>query len=190
MTTDGLGFPEHTDTVERLERGVSRATPPDDLFDRILADTHPAEVVPLRRKVARTASPVLAAAVASVAAVLATLGLTGGDGLGDPVLRGALTGSAVEGSAALYKPDERDGTVVVDLDRVPDPPQRHYYEIWIERPDGIRLPIGTFTPEDGKAHLELRLPTPGRYVSIDISVEEDDGPPEHSGESLATARLD
>jgi hypothetical protein len=189
MTTDGLGFREHADTVERVERGVARAKPPDDLFDRILAETRPAEVVPRRRQVVRTASPVLAAVVAAVAAVVATLGLTRGDGLGDPALRGALASSTVQGSAALYEPDRPDGKLVVDLDRVPAPPSDSFYELWLSRPDGTRISVGSFTPDDGEAHFEVPLPTPGTYVSIDISVEEDDGPPEHSGQSLATARL-
>lgn len=189
MTDDGLGFPEHGETVERLERAMAPVRPPDDLFDRILAETRPAQVLPFRRRIARTASPVVAAAVATVGAVLLTLRLTGGDGLGDPVLRAALASRSIEGTAALYRPDERDGMLVVDLDRVPQPPPASYYEIWISRPDGRKVPIGTFTPEDGKVHLELRLPTPGRYLSVDISVEEEDGPPEHSGRSVATARL-
>ncbi len=189
MTSDGLGFAEHGETVERLERGLAREKPPDDLFDRVVAETRPAQVVPFRGRAARMASPVLAAAVAAVAAVLVTLNLTDDDGLGDPVRRAALTSSTVEGSVALYRPDERDGRLVVDLDRVPEPPREHYYEIWISRPGGVKIPVGSFTPENGEAHFELPLPTPGQYLSIDISVEEDDGPPEHSGRSLATARL-
>jgi hypothetical protein len=186
---DGLGFPEHGETVERLERGVAPVKPPDDLFDRILAETRPAPVIALRERLGRSASPVAAAAVAAVAAVLVTLNVTGGDGLGDPVRRAALTGGDVRGSAALYRPDDRDGVLVLDLDRIPQPPPAHYYEIWVSRPNGRKLPIGTFTPDDGSVHLELRLPGPGRYLSIDISVEEEDGPPEHSGRSIATARL-
>jgi hypothetical protein len=190
MTTDGLGFPEHADTVERVERGVARTKPPDDLFDRIVAETRPGEVVPRRRRrLLRTASPVAAAAVASVAAVLTTLSLTGGDGLGDPVLRAALAGSNVRGSAAVYKPDRPDGRLVVDLDSVPEPPSDHFYELWLTRSDGVRISVGSFTPDDGEAHFEVPLPIPGSYASIDISIEQDDGPPEHSGQSLATARL-
>jgi Anti-sigma-K factor rskA len=183
---DGLGFPEHRETVERLERGVAPVSPPDDLFDRIVAGTRPAPAVPLHRRVSTWAAPVLAAA----AAVLITLAVTrDGNGLGDPARQGTIRSALVDGRVALYRPDERDGVVVVDLDRVPAPPPAHYYEIWIVRPGGLQLPIGTFTPEDGKAHLELPLPTPGRYLSIDISVEDESGPPDHSGRSVATARF-
>lgn len=181
-----LGFPEHRDTVERLEAGVARATPPDDLFERIVTETRPAPVMPMRRRVATWAAPALAAA----AAVLVTVAVTsGGDGLGDPARTASLTGRNVSGKVALYRPDERDGMVVVDLDRVPEPPSASYYEIWLALPGGRKVPIGTFTPKEGKAHLELRLPKAGRYLSIDISIEEESGPPDHSGRTVATARL-
>jgi hypothetical protein len=183
---DGLGFPEHRETVERLGRGLAPVAPPDGLFDRIVAETRPAPVVPLRRRLSTWAAPALAAA----AAVLVTLAVTrDGDGLGEPAQRGTIRSALVDGSVALYQPEQRDGMVVVDLDRVPEPPAAHFYEIWISGPGGLRVPIGTFTPEDGKVHLELRLPIPGRYLSIDISVEERGGPPDHSGRSVATARL-
>jgi hypothetical protein len=186
LTNDGLGFSEHGETVERLERGVARVTPPGDLFERILDETKPAPVIPLRRRVATWAAPALAAA----AAVLVTVAVTSeGDGLGDPVRTASLIGANVTGKVALYRPDERDGMVVVDLDEVPEPPPASYYEIWLALPGGRKVPIGTFTPEEGKVHLELRLPKAGRYLAIDISIEEEGGPPDHSGRTVATARL-
>ena len=185
-----LGIPEHRDTVERLERGVARVAPPEDLFDRIVAETRPAQVIPFRRRLSTWAAPAVAAAVAAAAAVAITVSVTGdGDGLGDPVRRASLTGANVDGTVALYRPGEADGMVVVDLERVPKPPPASYYEIWLALPSGEKVPIGTFTPEDDKVHLELRLPKAGRFLSIDISVEEEGGPPEHSGQSIATARL-
>lgn len=190
MGDETLGIPEHGDTVERLERGVARVTPPDDLFDRILVETRSARVVPLRRRAPRWAPPVAAAAAAAAAAVFVTASVTReGGGLGDPVRRATLTGRNVAGTAALYRPQERDGVLAVDLERVPEPPPASYYVIWVGLPGGRKLPVGTFTPEDGKVHLELRLPKPGRYLSIDISIEEEGGPPAHSGRSIATARL-
>lgn len=189
MSDETLGIPEHRDTVEQLERRVARVRPPEDLFDRIVAETEPARVTPLRRRFTRWALPAAAAAAAAAAAVLITLSVTQEDGLGDPVQRASIAGTALRGTAALYRPAERDGLVVFDLERVPEPPPASYYQIWIARAGGPKVPIGTFTPEDGKVHLELRLPAPGRYLSIDISVEEEEGPPAHSGRSIATARL-
>jgi len=190
MSDDALGVPEHRDTVERLERGVARVAPPDDLFDRIAAETRPAPVLPLRRRIAVWVAPAAAAAVGAAAAVLITLSVTdGGEDLGGPVAKTSFTGARVSGEVALYRPDERDGLVVVDLERVPQPPAASYYEIWIARSDGRKVPIGTFTPQEGKAHLELRLPKPGRYLSIDISIEDENGPPDHSGRTIAAARL-
>jgi hypothetical protein len=97
----------------------------------------------------------------------------------------------VAGTVALYKPDRPDGLVVVDLKNVPAAPEGHHYEVWVLRPgDGEEMePIGAFTPRDGTARLVLRLPGPGEYVAVDISVQEDGGSPEHSGKSLARALL-
>jgi hypothetical protein len=188
MRDETLGYPEHRETVEHLERHVARARPPDDLFDRIVAETQPGRVTPLRRRSSWWAPPA-AAAVAAAAAVLVTLTATRDSGLGDPAQRASIAGTVLRGTAALYRPEERDGLVVFDLERVPEPPPASYYQIWISPAGGPKVPIGTFTPEDGKAHLEIRLPRPGRYLSIDISVEEEEGPPAHSGRSIATARL-
>ena len=49
--------------------------------------------------------------------------------------------------------------------------------------------VGAFVAAEGTAHLELPLPGAGPFAAVDISVEEDDGPPQHSQESLAGARL-
>ena len=45
--------------------------------------------------------------------------------------------------------------------------------------------VGTFTADGDDARLELRLPGPGDYQAVDVSIEPDSGPAEHSGISLA-----
>ena len=45
--------------------------------------------------------------------------------------------------------------------------------------------VGVFDPTTSEVELELGLPGAGEYVAVDISVEPDAGPPEHSGTSLA-----
>jgi Anti-sigma-K factor rskA, C-terminal len=191
MGEESLGIPEHRETVSRLERGVARVTPPDDLFDRVLEDVRPAgRVIPFRRRrLPVWATPAGAAALAAAAAVAITLAVTRDDGLGDPVRRVSLNGRNVRGTVALYRPEDSNGVLVVDLDRVPRPPRRNFYEIWLTRPGSDqKIPIGSFTPRSGKTHLELPLPG-GKYLSVDISVEDENGPPEHSGRSIAAARL-
>ncbi|MBM3676609.1 MAG: anti-sigma factor [Actinobacteria bacterium] len=145
---------------------------------------------PLRRVTAWVAP-----AAAAAAAVAITLGVTGGDDLGKPVHDAAVESLSQEadvaGTVALYRPDQPNGRIVIDLRNVPPPPAGHHYEVWILRPgaDVEMEAIGAFTPHNGVARIELSLPGPGEYVALDISVEENGGPPEHSGTSLARAVL-
>ena len=49
--------------------------------------------------------------------------------------------------------------------------------------------VGSFTPDGERMRLDLPLPGPGDYQAIDISIEPDGGPPEHSSVSLAGGRF-
>jgi anti-sigma-K factor RskA len=193
MSDDALGIPEHRDTVERLEQGVARVAPPDDLFDRIVDDVRPAApVVPFRRRrLPAWFSSAAAAALAAAAAVAVTLGVTrDDDGLGDPIREVHISNERVDGTLAVYRQDEGNRVLVADLDRVADAPPKHFYTLWISRPGSdVKIPIGTFSPRGGDVHLEVPLPTEGKRLSIDISIEEEDGPPGHSGQTIAHAEL-
>jgi Anti-sigma-K factor rskA, C-terminal len=193
MRDDALGIPEHRDTVERLEQGVARVAPPDDLFDRVLDEVQPAAtVIPFRRRRLPTwASTAAAATLAAAAAVVVTLGVTGNeDGLGDPVRQAHISNERVDGTVALYEPDQGERLLVVDLDRIPDAPKDRFYQLWISRPgSNVKIPIGAFVPRNGHAHLEVPLPTEGKQLSIDISVQDENRPPEQSGETVAEAEL-
>jgi hypothetical protein len=50
--------------------------------------------------------------------------------------------------------------------------------------------VGVFTPIAQDVELELRLPGPGTYRAVDVSVEPDGGSAEHSGRSLAGGRFE
>jgi hypothetical protein len=50
---------------------------------------------------------------------------------------------------------------------------------------GAMEAVGSFTPDGDRATLELPLPGPGDYKAVDVSVEPDGGPAEHSAVSLA-----
>jgi hypothetical protein len=190
---DPLGVPEHRDTVERLERGVARVAPPEDLFDRILDDARPtATVVPFRRRrMPGWAASAAAAALAAAAAVLVTVNVTGDDdGLGDPIKRVTISNERVDGTLALYRPKGGNRVLVADFDRVSAAPEDHFYQLWISRPgSNVKIPIGSFNASGGKAHLEVPLPTEDKRLEIDISIEEETGPPEHSGQTIASANL-
>ena len=194
MTTeDEMGMPEHTDTIERLERSVARDAPPDDLFERILEEVQPpATVIPFRRRrIPAWASSAAAAALAAAAAVVVTVGvMRDGDGLGDPIREVQVSNERVDGTLAVYQQDDGNRLLVVDLDRVPAAQRDQFYEIWISRPGSdVKIPVGAFLPRNGHAHLEVPLPTEGKKLSIDISVEDENGPPDHSGQTVAEAEL-
>ena len=176
---------QHRATVAALESALVREHPPADLFDRIVAEIRPAPAAPRRRPVW---IPRLAAGFAAAAAVaLAAVALTGP---GEPDARAAVAGTpqygAVSGSATLD-----GGELVLELENVPAPPAGHHYEVWVLRTEGggEMEAVGSFTPDGESARLELPLPGPGDYQAVDVSVEPNGGPPEHSSVSLAGGRF-
>lgn len=193
MTThDDLQDARDAETIALLETALPRVAPPDDLFDRILDDVRAdATVVPLRpRRSRRPARWLGGAAVAAAAVVVVAVGisLAGDDGLGTPNARAAIssqTDPTVQGEADLYA-DE--GKLTVSLASVPAAPSGHHYEVWV-LPEGSdeMISVGTFAPETTEdVELELDLPADGAYAAVDVSVEEDDGPAEHSDTSWGT----
>ncbi|MGZ8717062.1 MAG: anti-sigma factor domain-containing protein [Gaiellaceae bacterium] len=199
-------------TVATLESGVAREQPSADLFARILGEIEPAA----RESAAReTAAPEFAAptpaarvqrrrwswaprlAAAGFAAATVVLGIAvftgGGDG---PELQAQVAGTkqfaAVSGEASLYRTGRSEGELVLELENVPAPPAGHHYEVWVLRSegDGAMEAVGSFTPADSDTRLEFRLPGPGDYRAVDVSVEPDGGPPEHSSISLAGASFE
>jgi anti-sigma-K factor RskA len=175
----------HRATVTALESGVARAVPSDDLFARILADVAPAPAS-RRARPRRSWVPRLATVgVAVAAAVVALAVFTGGRGAPDAqaAVAGTTQFADVSGEAKLYG-DE----LVLDLEHVPAPPSGHHYEVWVLRREGggAMEAVGAFTPQGDEAKLELPLPGPGDYQAVDVSVEPDGGPAEHSSVSLAS----
>ncbi len=178
-------------TVAAIEAGVAREKPSDDLFDRILAEVEPAPVADLSRRRRARWTPRLAAAglAAAAAVVLAFAVFTGGRG--EPDARAAVAGTpdfvGVTGEASLYAPGRSEGLLVLELENVPAPPSGHHYEVWVLREEGggAMEAVGSFTPAGDDASLEFRLPGPGDYRAVDVSVEPDGGPAEHSTVSLA-----
>ncbi len=170
-------------TVAALEAGLPRTAPSHDLFDRILAEIDQPRAEPQPRRL-RWAPSLAAGLAAAAAVVLGTVVLTGGSG--EPDARAAVAGTpqypGVTGTATLD-----GGELLIDLEHVPAPPTGHHYEVWVLRTEGggAMEAVGSFTPDDDHARLELPLPGPGDYQAVDVSVEPDGGPAEHSSVSLA-----
>ncbi len=180
-------------TLAAVERSLPRVTPPDDMFDRILAGIRPeATVVPLRPKVHRRHAMPIAGTLAAIAAVvLIAVVALGRDDLGSPDARAAISGKSdpdVRGEAMLYGATTDGGKVRVSLRNVPPAPSGHHYEIWVLRRDagGEMEAVGSFTPTSRNVTFDLPLPGPGDYAAVDVSVEENGGPPIHSDTSLAS----
>lgn len=189
---------KYRSTVSMLEAGVVRETPSHDLFAGILAEIQPetprAEPAPAPPKGwswqrALPAFAIGAAAAASVFVIALALGSS--DGLGTPDAVAAVQGTpdfaGVHGEARLYESGAADGVLRLDLADVPAAPEGEHYEVWVLRPSSgdTMEAVGVFDPTSSDVSLELGLPGAGDYVAVDISVEPDAGPPEHSGTSLA-----
>ena len=185
-------FEEDQATIAFVEQSLPRVVPPADMFDRILAEIRPeATVVPLRpRAHRRVVVPVVGALAAVAAVVLIAVVALGGNDLGTPDARAAISGKsdpAVTGEAKLFGVSADGGTVRISLREVPAAPSGHHYEVWVLREEGggEMESVGVFTPTLSDVELDLSLPGPGNYAAVDISVEEDDGPAGHSDTSLA-----
>ena len=196
---------EYRATVVALEVGVAREQPPDDLFERVLADIEAEQEAPAQAERSRTPDrgrswrlwPAFGVGLAAAAtAIVLAVVLSGNDELGSPQARAAVSGTeefpAVRGEARLYRPGEQDGRLVLDLADVPQPAAGEHYEVWVLRrtEDGEMEAVGVFSGSDTEVELELRLPGPGDYEAVDVSVEPDGGSAEHSGRSLAGGRFE
>lgn len=197
--------------VLALEAAVAREPAPAGLLDgvlsRIQAEEQAARPLTAERRDRPTEAaerrarwswrprsfvPVFAAGFATAAAVAALAFVLGTRAeLGPTTAVAALQGkpeyAAVHGTATLHDSNEQDGHLVLELDDVPAPPPGEHYEVWVLRAEskGQMEAVGVFVPSGRNVKLDLGLPGPGDYRAIDVSVERDGGPPEHSSTSLA-----
>jgi anti-sigma-K factor RskA len=176
----------------RLEAALPRAAPPDDMFDRILAEVQPeAKVVPLRPRRQWASGWTIGATVAAAAVLVLSVGVVLRGAPESPASRATLearTDAGVTGEAALFAPDTDGGRLELTLRSVPASPTGHHYEVWV-LPEGSdeMISVGTFHTEVTRdVTLDFELPASGSFAAVDVSVEEDDGPDAHSDTSLAT----
>jgi len=194
---------EYRETVSLLEATVSRERPRPDLFDNILAEIEPeasfavAPREPRRTFGWRRAMPAFAVGAAAAAAVFAiALALSSDDSLGSPDATAAVQGTpeftGVHGEARIYGSAKANGVLKLELADVPQPRAGEHYEVWVLRPSAGQAmeAVGVFMPTGPNIELQLVLPGAGDYAAVDISVEPDAGPPEHSGTSLAGGRFE
>jgi Anti-sigma-K factor rskA, C-terminal len=138
----------------------------------------------------------LLAAAAAVAAIAGTVvvGTRSDDPTGPVREQVTATLDPVDGAAGgrllmtVRGPDSTDMTITTsDLPRA-----RHgqFYEAWLLDPATRKmLPLGAIGPS-GRASFEVDDRLLGRYSAVDISLEADDGDPQHSVTSVLRAPYD
>lgn len=179
-------------TFAALDSALPRVTPAAALLDRILEEVRAeGTVVPIRSRRWVGRRFVASAAVAAAAVLVVSVGtwsLTRSSS--GPDARAAIAGKsepAVRGQAQLYDLTGADARVLVSLRSVPRPPSGHHYEIWVLREGTAAMEsLGSFVPTSSEVELSFPLPGSGPYVAVDVSIEDDGGPPGHSGTSLAS----
>jgi hypothetical protein len=135
---------------------------------------------------------VLAATLVLVAGLGAVWWRSGGDVPAPP--------AAVERSATL-EPVEGDGTgtvsmrsvpgepshMVIETSGLPEPRDGQYYYAWLLDPETDKmLPLGQVWP-DGASAFDVDDSLIGSYSTVDVSLEQDDGDPQHSPISVLRA---
>jgi anti-sigma-K factor RskA len=183
--------------VTALRDVAASGPPPDGLVERVLLTARAEDALaasprrrPARSRLRRLVPVAAAALAAALAAVGVTAVLTRESGPGPAVATAQVVAhdspTPINGTATLHGSDRPDGLLVLDLADVPPAPSGHHYEVWVLRADATEMEaVGTFAPTDDSLRLELPLPGSGDYAAMDISLEEDGGPPEHSGTSIA-----
>ncbi|HEY7456916.1 MAG TPA: anti-sigma factor [Solirubrobacterales bacterium] len=192
------GDPTLRGEVERLRPAVARLEAlPAEVWE---APAPPPLALPEeRRRAHRWRLPVLTlrpAAAAGLAALLLALGVAvgllieGAGGGAGPAPAATLAMSRIDdgppgahGNVRLAAGESRATVDVAGLD--PSGAGR-FYELWLLDEDGRMVALGSFrVGADGKAEVELPLPVaPQRYRYFDLSLQEDNGDPTHSGISV------
>jgi hypothetical protein len=91
--------------------------------------------------------------------------------------------SGAHGEVALASDEQRAQVLIGGLDPSGD---GRFYELWLLDDDGKMIALGSFrVGAGGEAEVDLPLPVdPSRYAYFDVSLQEDDGDPAHSGVSV------
>ncbi len=132
-------------------------------------------------------------AAAAAALVLVVGGITSafvvGSGSRGPDARVALTpvsDTPARGSVSMRASGPTESMVVKAS--LPATPPDRYYEVWLlDRQSGKMLPVGVLAP-DGNGEYRLDGSIVGRYNSVDISLQKDDGTTQHSADSVLRAK--
>jgi hypothetical protein len=149
-----------------------------------------------RGGVARTPHPArwLAAAAAVVLLVAGVLGgvvvgRASNDSSGTAVALHPVTGGLSVGNAAGEAKLSASGGMRLAVNGLPTPPGSDFYEVWLyDPPTGRMLSVGVL-PANGKGSYSLPSSLKNTYSAVEISLEPNDGNPEHSKVSVLRGPL-
>ncbi len=195
--------PALREEVERLRPVVGRLeTLPAEVWEApeppplvMPEETADARSAPARRRRRLPAFTLRPAAATGLAALLLAVGVAAGTLLGggssdsgggttDLVLEQIDDGPAGAHGDVLLAGDGAQATVDVNGLDPSDP--GNFYELWLLDDGGRMISLGSFrVGADGHAAVELPIPVaPSRYQYFDLSLQEDNGDPAHSGVSV------
>lgn len=100
--------------------------------------------------------------------------------------------SEVDTAATGVADVKKDGQVIrLNLSGLAPTPEDKFYEAWLMDPKNGLVAIGTFrVADDGEATLDLPIPVgTDKFPIVDISLQEVNGKPDHSGVSVLRGEL-
>jgi hypothetical protein len=155
------------------------------------------DVVPphgARRRGSRLVVPAAAAVVVLAAVAAGAVALAGGRH--GPTIRrvqlvavgsAASTGSGVTGGTVTMTPVAASQQMQVRTVDLAAPPSGSFYEVWLFNPTtGKMLPVGVLA-QSGVSSYQLADDLVAGYTRIDVSLQRDNGNPEHSKTSVLRA---
>jgi hypothetical protein len=134
---------------------------------------------------------------AAAAVVLLVAGVLGGvvvgrasnDSSGTAVALHPVTGGLSVGNAAGEAKLSASGGMRLAVNGLPTPPGSDFYEVWLyDPPTGRMLSVGVL-PANGKGSYSLPSSLKNTYSAVEISLEPNDGNPEHSKVSVLRGPL-
>jgi len=186
--------------VGRLERMPAEAwepaePPPLAMPPEVGTESAPAERGPGRRRLRLPTLTLRPLPAAGLATLLVAIGLVAGllvagGGSAEPDSGAELVLGRIDdgpagasGDVEVAANDSRATLVVEGLD--PNGSDQ-FYEAWLLDADGKMIALGSFrVGEDGRAEVQVPIPvSPAQYTFFDVSLQEDNGDPAHSGVSV------
>jgi anti-sigma-K factor RskA len=82
--------------------------------------------------------------------------------------------------------DPTGDQMTLDVSGLAQSDDREFYELWLLGEDGELIALGSFrVPPGGSSSIEVPLPVnPERYRYFDVSIQPENGDPQHSGRSV------